>query len=306
MTGQWQDVPKHFKGFLSTLRIPWEFRETATIAVSTAAESLDPYYHPSTCLDKDHQQPAHFRLVGGLAKDTAIAPVRTVDMLYILPGDLKPGKGQEAETTRYLAKELSYHTGSTPGRDYLDEDGWLIVQSRPEGLKDALTLRILPCFPLDRGGYQLATAPEKADWRFTHPDAELALLKQTSNLSGNKVHHLIRMVKCWKQTHNVAIPSIALELLALEFLKVWTYQRRSLLFYDWMVRDFFFWMKHQTCRQIPLPGGLQDISIGNIWVEEAELAHIHADAACRQERSDHGLDAMKNWQSLFGTTFNPT
>lgn len=303
MTNQWQDVPKHFKGFLSALRIPWDLRECATEAVASAAESLDPYYHPSSCLNKETPT-AHFRLVGGLAKDTAISPIKTVDMLYILPKDLKPDTGSDAETRHYIAKELSYHTGKAPGKDHLDEQGWLIVPTGGGHQDHELTLRIMPCFPLDGGGYELATAPSDSDWRFTHPDAELAGLRQAQQIGGNKVHHLIRMLKCWQRTHNVAIPSIALELLTLDFLNVWTYQRRSLLFYDWMVRDFFFWLKHQACRDLVLPGGLQSLYIGDIWVEDAELAHAHADAACRQERASKPKEAMENWQALFGGTFS--
>ncbi len=304
MTNEWQDVPNHFKGFLRSLRLPWGTREIATEVVTTAAQHLDPFYHPSSCLKPEGDPHCHFRLIGGLAKGTAILPVETVDMLYILPSDLRPPSGFDAETRQYIARELALNLKNHAGGVHLTSEGWLCIPACGEGPFASLTLRILPCLPLELGGYEVATVPVNATWRHVHPDAELESLKKANQASGNKARHLIRMLKCWQRHRKVAIPSIALEQLAIEFMELWTYQRRSVLFYDWMVRDFFFWVSHQSHRRLTLPGNVQEIEVGDIWQPDAEISHTHANAACRQERAAQEVDALKNWQALFGKAFD--
>ena len=71
----------------------------------------------------------------------------------------------------------------------------------------------------------------------------MARLEAADAASGNKASHLILMLKAWRRARRIDIGALALELLVTDFVSVWTYHRRSLLFYDWMVRDFFFWLR---------------------------------------------------------------
>ncbi len=86
-----------------------------------------------------------------------------------------------------------------------------------------------------------------------------------------------------------------------EFVGQWTYHRRSLLFYDWMVRDFYFWLITQGGRRLPIPGSVETVELGHAWLAHAQAAHAHARRACSLER-DNG-DAAQAWRQIFGPAF---
>jgi hypothetical protein len=96
---------------------------------------------------------------------------------------------------------------------------------------------------------------------------------------------------------------LALELLACEFVGLWTYQRRSLLFYDWMVRDFFFWLGLQGRRALPVPGVMETVHAGDGWPDDAAAAYRTARRACRLERDNRDDDAREHWVDIFGPAF---
>ncbi|MCP5368901.1 MAG: hypothetical protein H6906_15450, partial [Hyphomicrobiales bacterium] len=104
----------------------------------------------------------------------------------------------------------------------------------------------------------------------------------------------------WRLANGVPIHSVALERLDVEFVPQWPYRRRSLLFYDWMVRDFFFWAAHQGGRQLPLPGTGADFAVGDAWVFEAEAAFAFARRAGRLDSLGRTAEAADHWCRIFG------
>jgi hypothetical protein len=158
---------------------------------------------------------------------------------------------------------------------------------------------LIPCFACPKAGFLMANAGGSGMWRQSNPKAEAQGLRQADLISAGKATHLIMMLKAWRRANSVPIPALALELLVSEFAGLWTYQRRSLLFYDWMVRDFYFWLISQGGRRLPLPGSVETVDLGHAWLACAESAY--ARLACRLER-DNG-DATPPWRLIFGPAF---
>jgi hypothetical protein len=102
----------------------------------------------------------------------------------------------------------------------------------------------------------------------------------------------------------VALTSLAIELLVTEFALAWIYPRRSLLFYDWMVRDFFFWMVHQARRELLTPGALERLHLGDAWLEAAARAYGQARRACAMEHDNREEEATQEWRRIFGPEFS--
>jgi hypothetical protein len=111
------------------------------------------------------------------------------------------------------------------------------------------------------------------------------------------------MLKAWQRTHDVALASLAVELLVTEFVLAWIYPRRSLLFYDWMVRDFFFWLVHQVRRDLLTPGALEPLPLGEAWLGAAAQAYGRARRACDMERDNCEEEAAEEWRHIFGPAF---
>jgi hypothetical protein len=92
--------------------------------------------------------------------------------------------------------------------------------------------------------------------------------------------------------------------LACEFVTVWIYQRQSALFYDWMVRDFFFWLTAQGGRALAIPGTDEALALGDVWCADAEAAHAAAAEASDLERDNMDEQALVRWRRIFGLAFS--
>lgn len=303
MTAEWRHVTARFHGFIANLRPPAERRWAARKAAAEAATCLSQCFHSadgSPPAGVSAAGPGDYVVIGGYGKGTAIRPGRTVDMLYVLPAALRPhGRPQGGAGPPRLIHDLAAVLRARYGAVDGTGDGWIACAGGAAG--DGTVVRVIPCFPCAEGGFLIA-APG-AGWRHANPLAEAARLRLADRVSANKATHLIVMAKAWRQANGVAMGGLALELLACEFAGLWTYQRRSLLFYDWMVRDFFFWLGLQGRRPLPVPGAMETVHAGDGWLDDAAAAYTTARRACRLERDNRDDDAREHWVDIFGPAF---
>ncbi|WP_156993953.1 hypothetical protein [Terriglobus sp. TAA 43] len=108
------------------------------------------------------------------------------------------------------------------------------------------------------------------------------------------------MMKKWQNYCNVPLKSFWLERLAEEFIANWSYRGKSSVYYDWMVRDFFSWLKGQANTYIFLPITYEAISLGDAWKSRAESAYERARKACDHEAANKNVDAWWEWKNIFG------
>ena len=303
MTAEWRHVTARFHGFIANLQPPAGRRWAARKAAADAATCLRRRFHSADDFppaDRSGAGPGDYVVIGGHGKGTAIRPGRTVDMLYVLPAALRPhGRPREGAAPRPLIQDLAAVLRARYAAVDVAGEGWIACAGGAAGHDTAV--RVIPCFPCAEGGFLIA-APG-AGWRHANPLAEAARLRLADRVSANKATHLIVMAKAWRQAHGVAMGGLALELLACEFAGLWTYQRRSLLFYDWMVRDFFFWLGLQGRRTLPVPGAMETVHAGDRWLDDAAAAYTTARRACRLERDNRNDDAREHWVDIFGPAF---
>ena len=180
---------------------------------------------------------------------------------------------------------------------------WLTVLPQPGGP----VVRVIPVFPCAAGGYLLVDAGSPAagssHWRQINPPAEVVKLDAADQASAGKATHLIQMMKAWRRNRKVPLSPFALEFLVTEFISVWNYQRRSLLFYDWMMRDFFFWLRFQGGQRLPIPGTPDALQFDRSWLGPAEEAYLNATQACLLERDNNNREAELRWRQIFGPAF---
>ncbi len=292
MTAEWRNLTGRFEAFIANLQpSPLEKRRVAA-ATDEVAICLRRRFHPlGEPTLGDHL------LVGGHAKGTAIRPARIADMLYVLPSEHRPSVESTGDTTRLLSEmtaALSQEFATTEAH----EGGWLWVRSF-----DDIAIRLVPCFRTAGENLLVSLPGDSRGWLATNPMAELTRLHEADIASGGKATHLLMMLKSWRRHHRAPISSFALELLICEFVLAWTYPRRSLLFYDWMVRDFFFWIGHQAERELLTPGALESLCLGKTWARTTEKAFAAAQTACALERENKDEAATAEWWSIFGPEF---
>lgn len=294
MTAEWRNVTGRFQNFIGNLQPTPQERKRAQTAVGDIAACLDWRFQDEPAFKNDKTGTAV--TIGGHAKGTAIRPARGVDMLYVLPAELRPAAGDSGESGRLLDEMLSILSREFAAQEASD-GGWLWIRTL-----DGTAVRLVPCYR--SGGDNLIIAePGSGEWMAIDPASETARLYEANLASDGKATHLVMMLKAWRRHQMVPLSPFALELLVAEFVLSWTFPRRSLLFYDWMVRDFFFWLIHQSGRELLSPGALETVRIGEEWHQEAVRAFSHAQAACAFER-ENDIAATVEWQAVFGPAFN--
>ncbi|NJO55917.1 MAG: hypothetical protein HC834_05660 [Rhodospirillales bacterium] len=250
-------------------------------------------------------------MIGGYANDTALAGCPTLDLLVQLDDHLRPSVQPKVANARSAADRLIDLFCARYGSVEVDANGWISVRtdrrlplSVPR--RPSVSVRLLPSFRCEGGGVLIAAPAREATarrWRQLDIDAQSVRINEIDRLSHGKARHLIRMIKAWRDAADVPLCGFAVELLVIDFLSVWIYRRRSLLFYDWMVRDFFFWVAAQAGRNMPIPGTIEVLPIGDGWVAKAERAYLTAAAAAELERDNHSLAALAHWREIFGLRF---
>ena len=288
MISEWRHLYRRFRDFVAMLRLsPAEANRAASVAISVAL-SLRRQFHPEGRAISD------YLLIGSHSKGTAIRPSGAIDLVYELP--LEWGRPTVLDDVSALLGGTA--AGVEPGR------GWLTV--RPEG--GGIAVRVIPAFadPSGRGYLTVDPAtPTYAEtrWRRIHPLAEAEALRLADLASSDKATHLVLMIKAWRRNRRVPIGSFAVERLVVEFVTVWTAQRRNILFYDWMIRDFFFWMRLQYGRIVRVPGTPEGLPLGSDWLADAEDAYLAALQACLLARENRNDEAVFLWSRLFGRAF---
>lgn len=307
MTAEWRHVTGHFHAFIGNLQPTPLERRRAHDAATAVADCLRRQFSPPrpprgrhlTVSGRPARAPDDHVVTGGYGKGTAVRPARSVDMLYILPAELRPSTAMARPMITSMAGEMSAALASTFATREQPGEGWLSVRSFSD-----IEVRLTPCFRTAGDALMVAASSETGAWLSTDPTAEAARLHQADLASGGKATHLIMMLKAWRRTHDVALTSLAIELLVTEFVLAWIYPRRSLLFYDWMVRDFFFWLVHQARRELLTPGALERLHLGDAWLEAAARAYGRARRACAMEHDNREEEATREWRRIFGPEFS--
>jgi hypothetical protein len=296
---EWRHVAERFARFLAAIEPDrGEIAAVETIG-SEVAELLDRRF--ATPLRRLRSKPGAARkaigtvqVIGGHAKGTAISGSATLDLLHVTAEG--SGTGRTSEILELLAERY--------GAIRIAPPGWLVVEPRnPMGVNGRIKVRVLTALASASGGARVDVSSRRrpgAAWMHFDPAAEAAHLDVVDRLAEGKARDLIRIVKAWRRSVAAPLSGFAIELLATEFLSVWLYRRRSLLFYDWMVRDFFFWLTLQAGSTLTVPGTGEPLPLGNAWQQAAAAAHAAAVHAADLERDNQSLAALGHWREIFG------
>lgn len=316
MTPGWRHVTRRFATFLTRLQAGEDEHRRAAAAAAEVAKLLRLRFASGPVTTEPPIEPM---MIGGFQKRTALRHAPCVDLLFVLPDHYRTDRSPAARTglcswaggILEMASVLVGRFGAVAS----SRDGWLTVDvsARPAGptaspgtTAGKMKVRIVPAFLSGAGGLLVPArggAPGNSPWRRTAPLSELAHLDHADALADGKARDLVRIAKAWRLLSGAAIAPLALELLACEFSLIWVYRRRSALFYDWMVRDFFFWLAAQGKRELRLPGTDEIVRTGDGWQAAAEHAWRFAAEAADLERDNRESDAIACWCRVFGDRF---
>jgi hypothetical protein len=129
-------------------------------------------------------------------------------------------------------------------------------------------------------------------------------LNRVDAASKGMARDLIKMLKAWKQTCNVEMRSVCLEIAAVVFIEQWSNSSEGIHYYDFMVRDFFEFLLRYSVGGRAKPAGIDEwIPLGDCWQSKAQSAYDRACKACNYEQTDDEISAVEEWQKIFGGQF---
>jgi hypothetical protein len=247
---------------------------------------------------------AHSYYVGSYGRNTAIAGFSDLDMVMELPSAVYTQynnysvNGQSAllnAVKNSIAK--TYSTSTVKG------DGQVVVIH----FKDNITFEIMPVFTNTTGSYTFPDANNGGSWKTTNPRPEIAAIRDRNNECNGNLVRLCRMARAWKNKWDVPIGGLLIDTLAYQFIEHWQHRDKSYLYYDYMARDFFAWMKAQSKDQEywRAPGSGQNVYGKGLFQYKATQCYNLAVEAVTHEQATPKREwsAKQKWREIFGTSF---
>lgn len=293
----WDHVIPHFSRFLKELELKPEERGDAETKADRIARSLWSYYY----WDYGEFDPKCYVKVGSYGKGTATRPPSDLDMLFLLPWReytrIEQLTGNKQSQLLREAKGILADT--FPCTD-LRADGQVVIAPF-----ETYDVEVIPAFKFTDGTYITAHTANGGSWRPSNPAVEYQWIQRADAMSAGKATHLIKMLKAWKRECSVDIRSLSLEVAACAFITDWPFRLRSVLYYDWMVRDFFEFLLRYRWGWNIVPGTEERIQLGDDWGTKCESAHRRAFRAEQYEHVDNKNGATEEWRKIFGNQFEP-
>jgi len=287
-------VVPHFRTFLSNLKLTQNERADALIKADNIGRRLHAKYYSGP------YEPKNRIIVGSYGKNTAIRPPTDIDILYVLPiSEYYKIKTLSGNVQSQLLQEIKKVLGQRFSQTDLNADGQVVkapFYSYPA--------EVVPAFRYRDNTFITCHTANGGSWRLSNPIAEYKAIADLDAKYANKATHLIRMLKAWKRACNVPLKSIILEIAACSFLTQWPNSKQPILWYDWMVRDFFAYLWRFRNGEAHIPGINESIDLGDQWASKCETAYLRAVKACRYEYLNFRIPAEDEWKKIFGDQFS--
>jgi hypothetical protein len=288
-------VSTKFQNFCSNIRI----------TASVAGDISYRYKRITKQLNKDfwdtESDTSHSLYVGSYGRDTDIH-VSDIDVLFQLPYSVyeringHSGNGQSA-----LLAEVRDSLRNTYSTTHISSDGQII------GIKfdDGVNFEILPCFINKDGSYTYPDSNNGGSWKTTNPKPEIEEIKKTNDLCNGNLKNLCRMARAWKDKWDVPMGGLLIDTLAYQFIKQWAHRNESYLYYDYMTRDFFEYLKNQDENKtywLAVGSGQYVYKKGDFQYKALRGFNISEEAIDYEQR-EMPASANGKWREIYGTKF---
>ncbi|EPI0765480.1 SMODS domain-containing nucleotidyltransferase [Vibrio alginolyticus] len=240
--------------------------------------------------------------VGSYGRGTDIH-VSDIDLIIQLPYeqyakyDSYMTNGQSA-----LLQAVRNSIAKTYSSSYVSGDGQVVKLN----FTDGICFEIVPAF-INKDGRSF-TYPDTnngGNWRVTDPRSEIAQINEFNGYWNKNLKRLCRMIRAWKDKWDVPMGGLLIDTLAYNFLKQWEYRDKSFIYYDWMSRDFFHYLKSQNPDQSYWlsPGSNQYVYRKGLFEYKALRCYNIACEAIDYESRGMPYSANQKWREIYGTKF---
>jgi len=240
----------------------------------------------------------HSLYVGSYGRGTEIN-TSDIDVLMQLPYETylhyngHQGNGQSA-----LLQAVKTSIEKTY-KSYMRADGQVIKID----FTDGITFEVVPAFINNDSSFTYPDTNNGGSWKITNPKAEMDEMTRANNNWNKNLKKLCRMARAWKETWDVPMGGLLIDTLAYNFLKDYQYKDKTTVYYDWMSRDLFVYLKDQKDDQqywLAVGSNQQVYTKGYFQYKALRCYNISLEAI---EKEKYEYTAKSKWREIYGTKF---
>jgi Second Messenger Oligonucleotide or Dinucleotide Synthetase domain/Adenylyl/Guanylyl and SMODS C-terminal sensor domain len=282
------------------LSIADTFKQFLSNVAVDNADTISARYGEITCaLNKKFRdtdsKTANTLQVGSYGRSTAIKGISDLDMLYIMPKaewDSYKDGGQSKLLSDAAAAIRTRYPNTTVKVDRL------VVQA----IYSSFRIEAQPVFEQDDGSFKYPDTYDGGAWKITKPREEIRAMSDLDIEKNNNLRRLCKMARAWKNKHGVGMGGLLIDTLAHNFLKATSdYDEKSYLYYDYMSRDFFSYLKDLPKQDyFAALGSGQRVKVKKKFQRKAKKAHELCLRAIEAEGKDNQND---KWRAVNGRLF---
>lgn len=234
-------------------------------------------------------------MVGSYGRHTAIHGVSDLDMIYILPANLRLSYTSESGPRRILNRVRDDLKARYPYTEIRVDQCVVRVQFASNKFK----FEVQPAFENADGSFDYPDT-KSGSWKVTKPRQEITATKDCNDRTSKNMRHLARMARAWKDTNGVVMGGLLIDTLVHQFFSTTTkYDDKGSLWFDHMVRDFFKFLADEPDKDYYLAlGSKQRVTVKKRFQPKAKKAYNR----CLEAIAGEGTaSANKKWREAFGT-----
>lgn len=288
-------VSNYFSTFCSNLRMRSD--TVATIQARyhqiTKRINLD-YWHSSS-------DTIHSLYVGSYGRGTEIW-TSDIDIIVQLPSSIyEKFNAYKSNGQSALLQDVKGVLQKTYSMSDIKGDGQVIGIN----FSDGINFEIVPAFINYDGSYTYPNTNNGGSWEVTDPKKEIDAMNSRNKDTNKNLKNLCRMARAWKENCNVSMSGILIDTLAYKFIYDWKYKDKSYLYYDYMSRDFFEYLKNLDKNQNywSAPGSLRCVFKNENFQMKAKTAYDNALTAISYEEKHCSYSSKQKWREIYGTKF---
>lgn len=242
----------------------------------------------------------HGIIVGSLGRNTAIKGISDLDMLFVLPKEVKDQYDQhEGNGQSKLLQAVKEEIKKTYPRTVVRGDGQVVVVSF-ESIN--YTIEVCPAFERIDGAYDYPDSKNGGSWKKTDPIPEIDESIQAAKETNNNFKYLCNIIRAWKNHIGFKFGGLLIDTLVYKFLDEYE-EHKEATFFDYLqvLKDLFYYLKTRNKDQkywYALGSNQKVYNKNGTFVSKANSAYNKIKDLT--EESDNLYEVL---QELFGKNF---
>lgn len=238
----------------------------------------------------------HRLMVGSFGRHTAIKGVSDLDLIFVLPEELRSQYSGETGPRRILERVRDILQDRYPKTD-IGVDQCVV---RVQFTSNAFKFEVQPAFENADGSFNYPDT-RAGRWKVTKPRDEIESTKICNDRTSTNMRHLARLARAWKNANGVNMGGLLIDTLAYNFFaQTNAYDSASTASFGFMVRDFFAFLENEPDQKFYLAlGSKQQVNVKGRFQPKAKTAHKQCLEAIEKEGES---SACKEWRKIFGTS----